>query len=367
MEGIKQEIPTIKTEPPANDSNIMDEDEYEDDNDLIIPPQDSQGQAWLVKLPKDLWGAWKHIYDSADDTPIEIGRLRLWDKGGKEDPLKMKAKVILNTEIGQQKSLPTTYDLKIRASGYANTVVFSEKDLPNQARKQPKFEYGKPQGIQNKNDRYGKNAKPGSYRTVIPKQTALAPLIQNEATIQATEEATFASLAQKWKEHLQPKVTTEISHSVDRRHRINAANNFSAFSSFVKTSTPASKAAAQKKKAPKEKAVRMDHQDLLDALFQCFREYRYWPMRALRARLKQPEAYIKQALEQIAFMAKSGSFNLTWQLKPEFRAQVDQTGAKEEVIKAEEMGDVPEGSGDDTGAGSEEEDAGEFEDVKMEG
>lgn len=40
-------------------------------------------------------------------------------------------------------------------------------------------------------------------------------------------------------------------------------------------------------------------------------------MKALRAELQQPEAYLRETLEKIAVLAKSGPFSTQWSLKPE--------------------------------------------------
>jgi len=61
----------------------------------------------------------------------------------------------------------------------------------------------------------------------------------------------------------------------------------------------------------------MPQNELLDLVYQCFREYKYWPFKALKARLRQPEAYLKQTLEMVAHLVKSGDFAMTWELKPE--------------------------------------------------
>jgi len=42
-------------------------------------------------------------------------------------------------------------------------------------------------------------------------------------------------------------------------------------------------------------------------------------MKALRARLQQPEAYLRETLEKVADMPKSGRFAMHWTLKPEFK------------------------------------------------
>ena len=65
------------------------------------------------------------------------------------------------------------------------------------------------------------------------------------------------------------------------------------------------------------KAARMPQNELLDRIFECFRRYNYWSMKALRAELQQPEAYLRETLEKVAVLAKSGRFATQWSLKAE--------------------------------------------------
>ena len=67
------------------------------------------------------------------------------------------------------------------------------------------------------------------------------------------------------------------------------------------------KAAPTKVKSQQNKNVRMAQNELLDALGNCFKQYRYWRLKDLRARLQQPEQYIKSSLITIgAHLIQSG-------------------------------------------------------------
>lgn len=99
----------------------------------------------------------------------------------------------------------------------------------------------------------------------------------------------------------------------------------------------------------------MPRNELLDALFQCFSEFEYWSLKGLREKLNQPEAYLKETLESIAILQKTGAFALKWHLKPEYKTR-DRELIKKEVN--EEMGTDGEG-------GDYDEDEDEFEDVQL--
>ena len=82
-------------------------------------------------------------------------------------------------------------------------------------------------------------------------------------------------------------------------------------------------------------------------------------MKALRAELQQPEAYLRETLEKIAVLAKSGRFATQWSLKPENKiANYDAIG--------DAVAPTAEGEGQDECDMADEEDGEDDEDVKFE-
>ncbi|GME79560.1 unnamed protein product [Ambrosiozyma monospora] len=115
--------------------------------------------------------------------------------------------------------------------------------------------------------------------------------------------------------------------------------------------------AAAKKEAAKSdgRAARMDKDKLMKLLFSMFNEYDYWSLKAIREKTNQPEAYLKECLENIAVMERGGTFSLTYRLKDEYRKSRD-VERKENGIEMD---------GDDDNKQLEEEDDVES-DVEME-
>ncbi|GJC91811.1 transcription initiation factor IIF [Colletotrichum higginsianum] len=73
--------PYIKPDPEAVTASPLDDDDlYEDAGDLEFfdqySDQGSFGQAYLARVPKDLWEAWDSL---PDDAEIEVGTMRQWD------------------------------------------------------------------------------------------------------------------------------------------------------------------------------------------------------------------------------------------------------------------------------------------------
>lgn len=71
------------------------------------------------------------------------------------------------------------------------------------------------------------------------------------------------------------------------------------------------------KKSQKLKAARMPVNELMEEIFRCFKRYEYWSLKNLVREIRQPEVFLKQNLERVAHLIKSGRFSGQWQLKPD--------------------------------------------------
>lgn len=61
-------------------------------------------------------------------------------------------------------------------------------------------------------------------------------------------------------------------------------------------------------RSQKERTFRMAKQNLIDTLFDEFGRYKYWSIRALRERLMQPEAWLKECLLEVAEQEQDGPY-----------------------------------------------------------
>ena len=356
--------PEIKVDADSK-MNMGDVDEFEEDTDLQIPAD--PGQGWLTRVPPELWQAWNEMYKNApSDQEIQVGNLRVYD-----DPRpngERKLELSLRTGNPKTQLVPQKYEVKITNEIYNNSVVFSEKDLPghrNQQFGRNRYNAGsKPTGI-DKVERLRVNKKFGGYSSVIPKQTALAAKVTHEATlIPIQDENYYLDLQRSLTQAMQPKVSTTFAlDKIDKGLMPGRQNDM--FNAFTTSSKPR----GNKKKVPKEKAVRMPQDQLYTALYACFKKYKYWKMGSLRAQLKQPEAYIKQTLEQIAYLIRSGDFVGTYALKPEYEGSLDikDEVPADDVAKVESAGEMTDMGSDGAADTEGEGDEGEFEDVNMDG
>lgn len=196
-----------------------------------------------------------------------------------------------------------------------------------------------------------------SQAILIPssEQVSLAGCVANEVTVTAVENDEYKNLSKARFDKLsEPKHKVTFFKDVHElmRESMNASAQFTNFTTGAQRNKPI-------KKKQTEKAVRISQEDLLDALNQCFKEYRYWSLRALKQRLHQPEAYIKSVVEKIATLIRSGTFSMQYRLNPEYERSlnIDDARVKEEAAHEDEADDDEDDDLDDEGD--------DFEDVKM--
>lgn len=101
-----------------------------------------------------------------------------------------------------------------------------------------------------------------------------------------------------------------------------------------------------KAKKMENKATRWPENQLMDALAKCFSEHKFWSIKAFRGKIPQPEAFLRECLDKIAVLHRSGTFANHWSLKPEYQSLVPSLAKPAEdaaVVKAE----VPSDEDDD--------------------
>lgn len=82
----------------------------------------------------------------------------------------------------------------------------------------------------------------------------------------------------------------------------------------------------------------MDKTALVGLLLENFKQHRIWGLRDLKAVLQQPEQYLRETLQEIAFMHKHGDFNGKWELKEDYKAS-DAALLNPEGLEAPKMED----------------------------
>lgn len=340
----------MKTEggsPSYNGSGYMDDEFYEDTGELQMPR--SSTDVTLARIPEWLYehiSSWDKLAQGNDSDQIVIGEvLALPEKqssdGKPQPPPSMR--VFLNEAWRERSGLPTAFELEgqsIKNDVLQNTYIFTEKDLPGY-RQHARGQNRGPGGFGNVQDPRARIYKRSKYKKAIPKQTALIGTSTRQYLSKPLNTADYITfMTKRNKQAIQGNNSrTEILHGpVDE---ISAMNNVQTkFSSFIKSTS--------KPKSQTNKASRISRNELLDILHGLFDEYAYWPMKAIKARTKQPEAFLKEELPNIAQLIRSGQFASCWHRLSTFaRAEGQQQMPDMSNIKSEDedsdeaMEDVP--------------------------
>lgn len=383
---IKQD-PYIKRDPDAvggSPASFADSEVFEDAGDLDFGTDPSFQNVYLARVPKYVWEKWN---DLDDDAEIPLGTIRQTvtkRPDGTEkvfcpsscpcisatDHEQTTLHMLLRADIAQHQEVPKEYELDVTAATVNNTYVFTEQDLPgfkSKSRKgfDPRTANLPARLTRPRFDKTGEKAPwdpkkrfQPYFRRAIPKKTTLVGRVAHEVNcVPVMNPETNRILTERTLAAMKPKSSTVF-----------LAGNKGAEAGFIQ---PGTLRAAQafggfikgtdvvKLKTGQElKTARMPQNELLDLIFQCFREYNFWSMKALRARLRQPEAYLRETLEKVADMPRSGRFAMHWTLKKENKVDINDELAADMAPEVEEQEDSEMAEGEE----DEDEDL-KFEDV----
>jgi len=366
----------IKPDPEtlgASPTTFTDEDIYEDAGDLDFNTNPDYRNLYLARVPKYVWEAWSEL---DDDAEIQIGTIRTsqaMDKDGnpvmnKDGSQRERLQMLLFSNLAQHQTVPKEYELDLTSEDVKNTFIFTEQDLPGYKSKSKapfnaatanipaKLHRAKMENKASDRQPWDKTKRFQPYfKKAIPKKTTISGKVTREMNCVAVENAESERiLARRTLEAMKPKVGTKfISEDVST-----VTNGFiqpgtdqkTGFDGIIRNAKPKTG-----KKGQDTKTTRMPRNELLDRIFKCFRQWNYWSMASFRAELKQPEAYIRETLDTIADLAKSGPYAMKWTLKPENKLANSEdaidTVAPESTVGLEDndesdLGDV-EGEDDD--------------------
>jgi len=310
----------IKPDPDAA-TPFMDEADETPDLEFYDANGDANSRMYLTRLPNYVWDAWAGL---DDDAEIEIGTIRQWTDEAGKTRLRMR----LKPEIGAHAEVPKEYDMEVTNHDVNNTFVFAEQDLPSYAAKNKERAAALAQGIpahllrkqqqrQTEQQPADRGRKGAPYtRRPIPKKTRIAGRIKHEVVctpIRNAEADRFLSIRADAAQQPTKKVKmfnsfTAVTDDVTGIHDWDA---------FLKTREKPTKA-----KKMENKAARWPENQLLDAIARCFSEHKYWSIKAFRGKIPQPEAYLRECLDKIAVLHRSGTFANHWSLKSEYQGMV---------------------------------------------
>ncbi|KAK6842650.1 Transcription initiation factor IIF subunit beta [Apiospora arundinis] len=361
--------PGVKPEPEdasASPAVMSDDELYEDAGDLEFydstAPNDPNGNLFLTHVPKYLYDQWAQL---KDDEEIEVGRVRRWVETDKNGQKRERMAMLLDLQNPVHQTIPKEYNFEERDSNLLNTFMFTEQDLPGFKSKSQGANSNIPHHLRNRqqnnnNNNNNNNKQEGGrkryqpyYRKAIPKKTVLAGRFKTELNCQPADTMeTRHILAMRASDALKPRATTSMMSGMSgtRAMTKNILNAGAApaggrTGGFIQTAKTKEKA----RKSQPERAARLDKGPLIDALCACFRKWRYWTMKAFKQQLNQPEAWLRENLETIATLHKSGAFANHWELNDVYRDIVSSSGdiAQAGTAPGDLGGDDSELDGDD--------------------
>lgn len=337
MNGVKPEDPLqVKDEP--NDagtpmSGISEDVEEEDTGELSMPKSDYPG-IFLTRAPKDLWQGLLDAEASLDE-PISIGTIKVWQRSNGTQDMRLNMK----HDVPTLQTVPKDYEFSIVNMEPPNTFVFTEKDLPGYKPGMNNFRASQ------KTDRIQKNRKPLGRRA-IPKRTSLVGFARHEFSLVPLENQEYERVQRLKEQNLAASEVNlqDMIESESRRTDVVGSRDWNSF-------TRADRRPKEKKQL--NKAERIPQNLLIDKLVECFTQFKYWHFRSLVATVAQPESYVRETLQKIAMLVRSGDMANTWTLAPQYRDTMDiqeaiNSGAAPEIEEPKEEDDVKdEGDSDD--------------------
>ncbi|KAJ7065975.1 transcription initiation factor IIF, beta subunit [Mycena belliarum] len=327
------------------------DDDAQPDPDEQLMLDQGHGKVWLVKIPKFLLERWTAI----NKEDVHLATIRVYNEPGRArmflflppnaDPTKKQTPPPPNqsrphfahttTYSIDGGAEPDCYELDVVNDNVVNQVVIAERP------KDPSLSVSASAAAATANTR---------ARTTI-----LTGRIKHDCNLRPALTASYRR--QMRERHLRYNTPTrQIKRIEDAgiaggRGGVNRLTSGvgvgagSAFTELVKTKPKAAKGQF-------ERMARIPRNQLLDLIFQLFRDTPRWGIKPLRERTQQPEAYLKEVLSEVAFLNKAGEFASLWELKDTFKdagARSDNVAGLGELISFGSAEDVKMegGEGDD--------------------
>ncbi|KAG0145852.1 hypothetical protein CROQUDRAFT_658101 [Cronartium quercuum f. sp. fusiforme G11] len=335
----------IEKETSSIDLDSLTPQVEEEDCDEDLDLSQIEARTWLVKVPKFLSERWQQ-HAQLSGNGVELARMRVHD----QDAMGNRKIEIMLPDVPDLPAVPTNYTLDVRNKSSSNLFVFDELAKPEiVGTTTVKTE---PIASGSSNARFEKPRRP---RPKVARRPRVTGTIAHECLVSPVINDSYrAVMRARQQKASQPKRTIK---------RVNEdAGTLNRMASGISTQVQANKFAAFTRTATTskttEKFTRMPRAQLVDALFTGFLRYEYWSMKSLRDHTKQPEAYLREILSEIATLLKAGPYVGHWVLKPEFaelnRSKAAARQAEVEAAEAERKSspdkmdeDIPDDDDDD--------------------
>ncbi|KIK77520.1 hypothetical protein PAXRUDRAFT_831362 [Paxillus rubicundulus Ve08.2h10] len=340
---------TVEDEKTRYEPDASQEDETQPDPDEELMLDRGNGRVWLVKIPKHLMARWASI----DKEDIHLATIRIYQNSVSSSGRSPRIFLFLppdpNDLTPRAPELPSfppdaayipageggihvdRYELDMVNESVENQLVVAER---------PKDPVPPTSGTAAAHT-YNPRSRTTILTGRVKHECNLRPLFNESYRRQMRERSRAYNTPRR-----QIRMIEEAGLSGGRGgiNRLSSGVATGSFADMIKTKQKPAKGTF-------ERMARMPRNQLLDLLFQLFREQTRWSFKPLRERTQQPEIYLKEVLNDIATLHRSGEFNGMWELSEIFAKE----GVKAENVPGPStlangdiaMEDYDEGDDDD--------------------
>ncbi|TFL02107.1 transcription initiation factor IIF, beta subunit-domain-containing protein [Pterulicium gracile] len=331
-----ESLPDDEKKFDADNAGRNDDDDQMPDPDEPLMLDQGNGRVWMVKIPKNVMERWSAL----DAEDVHLATIRVYnDNSGAVPPKKPKIFLFLppskqsptpdpslptfkappahlaeaaQTPVGE----PEVYELTMLNDDVTNQIVVAERPKNDPA--------------SNASGSLSSMSAPPAVNSRA-RTTILTGRIKHECNLRPLFNASYRRQMKlrSLKANTPKRQTKMIEDTGLGKGGINRLTSGvgvgaeNAFKGLVKTKPKAAKGTF-------ERMARIPRNQLYDLLFQLFREKQRWSLKDLRERTQQPEAYLKEVLNEVAYQHRSGEFNTLWEAKLEYKDQSG-SGAKTEL------------------------------------
>ncbi|KAF9223418.1 hypothetical protein BS17DRAFT_139134 [Gyrodon lividus] len=307
---------TVDDEKNQFEPDVAHEEETQPDPDEELMLDRGNGRVWLVKIPKHLMARWAGI----DKEDVHLATIRIYQNSASVSGQSPRIFLFLppdpNDATPRASDLPSfppdaayipageggvhvdRYELDMVNDAVENQLVIAER---------PKDLVPPPPGTA-----AAHTCNPRARTTIltgrIKHECNLRPLFNESYRRQMRERTRAYNTPCR-----QIRLIEEAGVSGGRGgiNRLSSGVAAGSFADMVKTKHKPAKGTF-------ERMARLPRNQLLDLLFQLFREQPRWSFKPLRERTQQPEIYLKEVLNDIAILHRSGEYNGMWELSEIF-------------------------------------------------
>ncbi|KIJ60352.1 hypothetical protein HYDPIDRAFT_117254 [Hydnomerulius pinastri MD-312] len=306
----------VEDEKKPFDAEGAQEEETQPDPDEELMLDKGNGRVWLVKVPKHLMARWAAI----DKEDVHLATIRIYQNSvsasGKSPRIFLFLPPDPNDPTPRAANLPSfppdaayipageggvhvdRYELDMVNESVENQLVVAER---------PKDPVPPSQGTAAAHA-FNSRARTTILTGRVKHECNLRPLFNESYRRQMRERSRAYNTPRR-----QIRMIEEAGVSGGRGgiNRLSSGVNTGSFADMIKSKQKPAKGTF-------ERMARMPRNQLLDLLFQLFREQPRWSIKPLRERTQQPEVYLKEVLNDIATLNRSGEFNGMWELSEVF-------------------------------------------------